>query len=146
MDTEATLGGYWEVFSDDRDWSEVAAEQGYDGYAQQGDSQQGYTQGMRMDGYGRSGSWTGRADATGQYDGTRMQQGGTPALEQRVRQLEQEVGDLREQLNRGGSTNTPRERQDRRDHGSNNDNGRRTSAPAERQDNGQRTDAPPDGQ
>jgi hypothetical protein len=135
MDAEATLGGYWEVFSEDKDWSEVAAEQGF---AQQG---------MRMDGYGRSGDWTGRANASGgQYDGTRMQQGVTPALEQRVRQLEQEVGDLREQLNRGGSTNAPRERQDRRDHGSNNDNGRRTSAPAERQDNGQRTDAPPDGQ
>lgn len=66
-----------------------------------------------------------------------------PSLEQRIRQLEQEMADLREQLKGGRSTNAPRERRDR----SNNDNnGQRTSAPAERQDKGQRTQAPPDGQ
>ncbi len=130
---EATLGGYFEVFSNPaRDWNTIAAEQGYSEPTRRG---------AQYD--GRSGYWTGRQDARGsEYDqGARMQPSGVQALERRIRQLEQEVADLREQLSRGNSTNAPARNQDTGRNGE----GQRTSAPAERQNNGQRTDAPPDG-
>jgi hypothetical protein len=103
-----------EVFPEAKDWNTIAAEHGY---------QRGFDQQSRyMTGQGTMRDRRGGQQAEGAYNGG--SQGDTQRLERRIRELEREVADLREQLNKGAST----------------------SAPDSKQNNGQRTDAPPNGQ
>jgi C-terminal processing protease CtpA/Prc len=115
MQTE--LAHFAEVFPESKDWNTIAAEQGYP-------ESQPMFQGQ-FDGSGRY--WTreqmrdrGAQQGEGAYNG-RGSQSDAQGLEKRIRELEREVGDLREQLNKGHSTGAKDNNQQ--------NGGRRTSAP-----------------
>jgi len=98
---EANLAAYQEVFADNRDWSQIAAEHGY---------QTGYGSDMGYEGRSQR-YWTGEQST--EFRGTLfqrpMRQGQSDAqnLERRIQMLEQEINNLKQQLGQGVDTRAP---------------------------------------